>query len=250
MEKPRRRNRWTVRIAALLALAFVLTVLSAWIPAWWMPTQTYSSMATSDSTNPAGPAGIWRDTVPAGWGDRSHATAKIGVARQVPGGTRVVGPVLRYMQGDFNGLLVSPNGVAFGTNGDGNLLDRYEIGWPIRTMTCVGYADKRPQTGGVIAGLYTHGIQVPEFKPLGMKAARHLPLRPIWARFVPALAVWFVVLIALGPVARVPGRWRRRKRLRSGRCLACGYDLTGIEACPECGAVPDRSHSATRQPIC
>jgi hypothetical protein len=42
------------------------------------------------------------------------------------------------------------------------------------------------------------------------------------------------VLYLLVPLARL---LRRRKRLRSGRCMQCGYDLrASIEKCPECGA--------------
>ncbi|MEZ6241931.1 MAG: hypothetical protein R3B57_02710 [Phycisphaerales bacterium] len=59
-----------------------------------------------------------------------------------------------------------------------------------------------------------------------------LPLRPIWPGFaidaVFYAGVCWVMLAAPGVVVR----WRRRRR---GRCPACGYDLAGLDACPECG---------------
>jgi len=246
MENPKPRVRWVTRCIALLALAFVLTVLSAWIPAWWMPRPMSSVTVMSDSTNPADPAGIWRDTVPSDWGDRALSTTIIGADRQTPGGSRLADPMLRYMQGDIHGVLVGPLGVGYGTTGKARMLDRYEIGWPIRSMTCEGSADNRPPNGGAIARLYARGIPIPAFKPLGMQPGRHLPVRPIWSRFALALLLWAVVLVALGPAYRVPGRWRLRKRRRRGLCVACGYDLSGIEACPECGADPDQSRSRVR----
>ncbi|MDB5294616.1 MAG: hypothetical protein JWO31_599 [Phycisphaerales bacterium] len=46
------------------------------------------------------------------------------------------------------------------------------------------------------------------------------------------------ILPALWVAAAVVRRVRRGRRRASGRCLACGYDLTGNAsgACPECGA--------------
>lgn len=45
-----------------------------------------------------------------------------------------------------------------------------------------------------------------------------------------AYPIWFI----LGPLRR---ERRRRKRLREGHCLNCGYDLRGSDSgvCPECG---------------
>ncbi|MFG0285672.1 MAG: hypothetical protein ACF8R7_14735 [Phycisphaerales bacterium JB039] len=47
-----------------------------------------------------------------------------------------------------------------------------------------------------------------------------------------------VALCALGPFVLLAPAGRRRRRLREGRCEACGYDMRGAAAdrCPECGA--------------
>ncbi len=50
---------------------------------------------------------------------------------------------------------------------------------------------------------------------------------------------WLIIAVLLPPWWLMGRKVRRRKRWASrGRCLSCGYDLTGNEsgACPECNA--------------
>jgi hypothetical protein len=50
------------------------------------------------------------------------------------------------------------------------------------------------------------------------------------------------VLFAALPLARGAMFVRRRRRVRGGHCVKCGYDLRATpERCPECGAVPAES---------
>ena len=65
------------------------------------------------------------------------------------------------------------------------------------------------------------------------------PGPPGWRNYVLRVPGWLVLVAILAypmtALARGPvRRWRRR---RKGRCLRCGYDLTGnvSGACPECG---------------
>ncbi|MEO1512685.1 MAG: hypothetical protein AAFU70_11480, partial [Planctomycetota bacterium] len=63
---------------------------------------------------------------------------------------------------------------------------------------------------------------------------RALPLRPIWTGL--AVNTSFYGLLVFGLVSLVNGA-RRYRRLKRGRCPACGYDL-GFDlrgGCPECG---------------
>lgn len=52
---------------------------------------------------------------------------------------------------------------------------------------------------------------------------------PLWIAFV-SLAIYPGIVFVRGPV-------RRRRRRAGGRCVACGYNLTGNVSgiCPECG---------------
>lgn len=82
-----------------------------------------------------------------------------------------------------------------------------------------------PGTGGTLSPAIDAGIGVPG-------TFVRLPLRPTWPGFFidAALyggAVW-ILLVTPGVVVR----WRRKRR---GRCPACGYELAGLDTCPECG---------------
>jgi hypothetical protein len=59
-----------------------------------------------------------------------------------------------------------------------------------------------------------------------------LPLVPLWPGFVIDTLVYTALcwLLFFSPFTL-----RRIIRIRRGRCPACGYDMRGLDACPECG---------------
>lgn len=65
---------------------------------------------------------------------------------------------------------------------------------------------------------------------------RQLPLSPVWLgsavnTFLYAIGVW-----CLGAAAILSARrWVRAHRSRRGACLRCGYPVSGLQGCPECG---------------
>ena len=74
----------------------------------------------------------------------------------------------------------------------------------------------------------------------------HRPGPPL-KELVVRIPLWFpTVLLVIAPFTvarRVYMNHRRRERLQSGRCGACGYDLSGSTSgrCSECGAMADVS---------
>jgi hypothetical protein len=59
-----------------------------------------------------------------------------------------------------------------------------------------------------------------------------VPLRPIWPGFALDTAFYGTLAFLLWSAPRFVKRTRRRRR---GLCVVCGYDLRGMQKCPECG---------------
>lgn len=122
-------------------------------------------------------------------------------------------------------------------------------GWPMHAMMTEQYAiGPRPPIErmqdmpimslrhGLRGGLILHHLpQHPMLHPLGHQS---LPLVPVWPGF-PVNTLFYAACIttlwltAAGTHYALGTKRRRRKR---GQCEACGYDLTGLTTCPECGA--------------
>lgn len=135
-------------------------------------------------------------------------------------------------------------------------LKRSDYGWPMRGMRTYRLI---PTTSPPTWGPRSDPIPVPDLDPLTIfdrgvtsrpllpktnAESFRLPLRPIWPGFavnaVFYAGVCWLLLAAPGDIRR----WRRRRR---GACAACGYDLAGLEACPECGAGGSREASPARE---
>jgi len=66
------------------------------------------------------------------------------------------------------------------------------------------------------------------------ESPRALPYRPAWR----GLAIDTVLYLLVGwMLLAIPRFVMRRRRRKTNRCIACGYDLTGVltSVCPECG---------------
>jgi hypothetical protein len=76
----------------------------------------------------------------------------------------------------------------------------------------------------------------PVLVPKDQFGDRHaLPLMPVWPGFAIDVLFWGLVSWLL---FFAPFTLRRVVRARRGRCVKCGYDMRGLDACPECGAAP------------
>ena len=80
--------------------------------------------------------------------------------------------------------------------------------------------------------------------PIGHRTGRD-PVRVATGVFL-GLAAWLIFRGA----RKVMAERLRYDRKRQGRCVDCGYDLSGgVERCPECGAaLPQWPHAVTKAP--
>ena len=70
--------------------------------------------------------------------------------------------------------------------------------------------------------------------------SRPSPSTPtIWFRRVTVPYAFVIPVFALPAAISLTRSFRRRRRIRTGRCVACGYDLRDSSVrCPECGLEP------------
>ena len=114
-------------------------------------------------------------------------------------------------------------------------------GWPFESFYCSfaiagddAFDLRATSVRGAIPvrGIYAAGAAAPPFACVSAKA---IPLSILWPGFVINTLLFAGVFWVL---FTAPGLIRRVARRQDGRCIACGYDLRGIDSqrCPECGA--------------
>ena len=123
-------------------------------------------------------------------------------------------------------------------SGNGEEHSELQCGWPMHSLHCLNYGEINIRIGSSVMGMQKSGLNpiVGGIElPPGAKGWRALPYLPMWFGFV--LNTMFWALIAWAVIVGVFG-WRRRRRIKRGLCVVCGYDLTGAEhlQCPECGS--------------
>lgn len=108
-----------------------------------------------------------------------------------------------------------------------------ESGWPCPAFwgwvrRDIRHAGTQEQRSGLVA--------LPRLRSLpGQVATVDVPYRPLWGGLLVDTGLFGACWLAM---IATPGAVRRLVRRRRGRCPACGYDRTGLEAqvaCPECG---------------
>ncbi len=112
--------------------------------------------------------------------------------------------------------------------------EQVRLGWPMAAL------ERRSWDAYVIPG--ESDAPLDELaSPLGAidlglasgRADHGYPLIPVWPGFVVNVLAYGAICWMLLTAPGVAVRWRRKRR---GLCRGCGYDMTGVETCPECGA--------------
>ena len=204
-----RRHRWrrpAARVLLFAAIGAAATVLVAWV----------CTLA------PIGPGArrpiddlAWPCDVPAKW------------------------PPAALMCTEYSGPGHTSTFWQWSSGGRGNEIIRWRAGLPFSACKVDTLAEYGPPPGatptipGPVAYYY---LNHDGFRLIRWGVYRQgdlvLPFRPLWPGFALDSAFYggLTFLVWTGP-----GFLRRRARRRRGRCIACGYDLRGLAACPECG---------------
>lgn len=255
--------RW-LRFAITVVIAGpVLTVLTAWGLAAWMPRGQLTAGSEGDGAvglrSPIERAGIRPTMIGA---ESSIGVRFAYVFVDVPPswrGEQSMGPepTGQIESGDQSSAIVSRD---LSNLAEMNVI---QTGWPrvaLHAQTLCGWRGGEyccsgpvyvPPAPPPIEVLKAHGLVVPalwqptdlDFLSLvagapqtALRLRRPIPIRPMWPGFLVNSLFWGLLT---GAVFFVPGVIRRS--VRRGRCVGCGYELAGLGRCPECGEVATAS---------
>ena len=120
----------------------------------------------------------------------------------------------------------------------GRMWYELRMGWPLHCLRG-GYTTHSYASGDAIRN--TYGV-IPVWRPVAYWGPGRqfglslvgLPLIPDWPAFLTSVLLYGALTFAGATAWRSARAWRRRRR---GKCVACGYELTGNTSgiCPECG---------------
>lgn len=200
-------RRWIYRSILLLTTGFVFTIAACWAPMFYVYKQQYNTIYVKTDT--------WVFDVPATWPPSPDSGVIQSDSRFVSfrqQGNRLYSLDHEYVVGELRS------------------------GWPLKAMTA-RFAHYYSTRGLVVnrenIGTLARGISV--------SGSDHtwLPRLPLLPRPFPFLVNTFVYAITSGVVwlsaTHALQQTRSWLRIRRGLCRKCGYDLTGLETCPECG---------------
>lgn len=223
-----RRTRTTILM--LLLIGMIVNIAVAWACALWWPVPVNFR--------------IWfPEAMPEDLAGRAEIRAWAKSS-----GPPSIGVALSRVQSAGFGVRLDSLGVEElvpgddGSMGPSRVHRAHSAGWPFYSMACEGYLDwsMEPKFRFQTPPDWRGGIAVPFWmrpstsgpEVLFFPVPRPLPLRVVPLGFVADSVLYGVIA---GCVLFVPGAvrgaWRARRRL----CRACGYPVSGLAICPECG---------------
>jgi hypothetical protein len=225
-----------VRTGVFLALGAV----SAFLVAWWCSLVQVTNVRLVS-------AGLEGDVIPSWFFQRAIAPGLTIETAQLL--DERADAQLRSWYGVMSREIQPRNNYFVGTvNGQPSTFWRKDMtGWPLRSHYCLqeGQMDFRSR----------QFVQRIVLRGFGVAA---VPGRTEWFadRCLPVgIILWGFLGNVLLYSAGIAAVWwccvymRQRSRLKRGRCLCCGYDMTGLSpgvACPECGCAPRSSRQHRR----
>lgn len=138
------------------------------------------------------------------------------------------------------------SGVAFApaTGGEAHRCRWLIAGWPRPSLQWVSFDE-------VPAAAIPAAVPPPAAPPkpgLFSLSEGRPPLRPRWRGLAFNSLMYGAIGAALLSPLLLVGPIRRGRRARRGECRGCGYELAGLEVCPECGARGARPERRRREP--
>jgi hypothetical protein len=113
---------------------------------------------------------------------------------------------------------------------------RYSVGWPYLSVRATSRTWSELTGPRTVTTHWTHnGLLLPAryFQDsLTMMHKWPLPIRPLWPGFAIDTAFYGTLAFLFWSAPGFVWRTRRRRR---GLCVGCGYELRGMQKCPECG---------------
>jgi hypothetical protein len=151
------------------------------------------------------------------WGRSTAGEDRVGFFHCSPDGSDTM-----YTLHSGNGSI----GAFLATGGPGFLEPGWQPGWHFEAS---------------LATMTTHSV------PPGFLGFRYSSISGPNSNGAPSTSTYIMIPYALliiatafAPIRRVLGITRKSKRLESGLCVHCGYDLRGSALrCPECGTFPE-----------
>jgi hypothetical protein len=208
-QRVRTRARQLRRVALTLICGLLLTIASAWLAAAFSDTTQGKLHSLEHEPAVAIPAYIG---APQDWHLRTWHECW--------------GPGLRYDLVSECEWMGSTLGMSEHT-APNRTLQRMTTGWPLPAMQW---------DSSTIANAWIGGVPLADRPAIGGLVARRLPIRPLPLRFLLDSVSFALAIFAL--VTTVHGL-RTARRRRRGLCTHCGYSLSGLPTCPECGsAIP------------